>query len=187
MSPGERKASHLVERVKYRVVGTWSDDSKISEPNPPKSVENKPKGIDAGLLAFSNLTNDINEADDSFRHTTRELQADEVKCGEPWFGEAFVCKANDTSVVIETIATRPSQEIYHYWLEKISGDFIEYKRVSAFNCKDDCGKADEVVKAFEKAYNEDGSIFLKLRAAYCKEEPSGTYPDINGQLKHCMN
>jgi hypothetical protein len=185
MSPGQRKANHETERVKYRVVGTWSDESKNGEPSPPETAGSKPKGLDAGLLAWTTLTNDTNAAGDSFELSARTLQADEARCGEPWFGEALVCKVGDTSAVVGIVATRPLQEIHGYWLEKISDDFQEFKRVSALGCKDECADVAEFVNDTEKAYNEDGSVWLKLKSVYCKESPLGTYPDLNGSLKQC--
>jgi hypothetical protein len=187
MSPGQRKANHAPEKVKYHVVGTWTDDIRAAVSKPPPATESKPKGLDAGLLAFSSLSDDIHAADASFGASLRALHADEVKCGEPEFGEAFVCKANDTSVIVAIIATRPLSDIYHYWLEKISDDFLEFRRVSLLGCKDDCNKVAEFVKGGEQACQEDGSVCLKLKTAYCKEVPSGTYPDINGQSRRCGN
>ena len=34
MSPGQRKANHELERIKYRVVGKWNDEAKVAVPNP---------------------------------------------------------------------------------------------------------------------------------------------------------
>ena len=185
MSPGQRKANHVLERVKYRVVGTWNEESKSIEPNPTKTAESNSKGIDASLLAWSTLTNDTFTAGASFDSPHRTLQADEVKCGELTFGEAIVCKANDKSVVVGIVATRPPQEVHHYWLGKISDDFIELKRISTLDCKDNCADVNEFLRNSEQAYYKDGSVWMKLKTAYCNESPSGTYPDFNGHTKHC--
>jgi hypothetical protein len=185
MSPGERKANHEVQRIKYRVVGTWNEESKNVEPIPSEAAQSESKGLDPGLLAWSTLTNDTSAAGASFDLSMRVLKADEVRCGEPWFGEALICKVGDRPTIVGIIATRPSQEIYHYWLEKISDDFIEFKRISALDCKDKCADVAEFVRDSEQAYHKDGSVWLKLKAAYCKEVLSGTYPDLNGNSKRC--
>jgi hypothetical protein len=72
-------------------------------------------------------------------------------------------------------------------LEEISRNFLEFKRLSLLNCKNACDKVAEFVKAGETAAHEEGSVWLKLRTTYCKEAPSGTYPDIDGHLKNCGN
>jgi len=185
MSPGQRKANHVVARIKYRVVGTWKNDSEGVPPKHSPATESRPKGLDPGILAFSTFNDDLHQADTSFGLSVRALQSDEVKCGEPFFGEAFVCKATDTSMIVGMVATRPLSEIQRYWLEKISGDFLEFKRASLLDCKDACDKVAAFINDGERASREDGSVWLKLRTAYCKEAPSGTYMDISGESKSC--
>jgi hypothetical protein len=186
MSPGERKANHEAQRVKYRVVGTWGENKNAGS-DPSKSLVSKPKGLDPGLLAWSTLTTDTSAAGSSFDLRARTLQADEVRCGEPWFGEALVCKAGDTSVVVGFVATQPLREIYQFWLGKISDDFVEFKRISALDCQDKCDDVADFIKDSEKAYYEDGSVWMKLRTAYCKGYPSGGYPDLSGLPRSCGN
>lgn len=185
MSPGQRKANHVVERIKYRVVGTWKDESRTAKPLDPEEPKIPPKGLDASLLTWSNLADDTFVAGTSFDTPRRAIQDSEVRCGEVSFGVALICKANDTSVIAGFAATRPPQEVYHYWLERISDDFIELKRVSALNCKESCADVAQFITDSEKAYHKNGSVWMKLEAAYCKEVPSGTYPDIDGQKKYC--
>ena len=187
MSPGQRKASHTLEKIKYRVVGTWKDEPIAVGSNEPTGTRNQSKGLDAGLMMFANLTNDTSAAASSFDISRRPIQNDEVRCGEPFFGEAFVCKATDTSTIIGTVATRTPHEIYRYWLEKISDDYLELKRVSTIDCKEKCADATEFVTALEKANQDRDSVWMKLKVAYCKDTPTETYMDIDGQRKRCDN
>jgi hypothetical protein len=184
MSPGQRKANHVLVRVKYRVVGDWNKE-EIRQIQADSPSQAKPSRADPALIAWSNLANDTTAASGVFSYKRRDLQPSEVKCGEPFFGLALVCNASDLTVVVDTVATRPANEIYRYWLEKISDDFVESRRTAAIGCKDSCGEVNEFLKNEEIAYRKSDSVWSRLRTAYCNDVGVGNFPDLDGRSSAC--
>jgi hypothetical protein len=97
----------------------------------------------------------------------------------------LVCNASDLTVVVDTVATRPANEIYRYWLEKISDDFVESRRTAAIGCKDSCGEVNEFLKNEEIAYRKSDSVWSRLRTAYCNDVGVGNFPDLDGRSSAC--
>ena len=136
------------------------------------------------MLAFSTLNNDIGMAASFVAEPLRSLHADEVQCGEMWFGRAFVCKAGNTKTVVATVVTERMSVVYRYWLGRIGEDFIKFKQISIQYGREWA----EFVKKMERAYHDpddEEGVWLRLRTGYCNEVPSGNYPDIDGQVKNC--
>jgi hypothetical protein len=171
-------------RIKYRVVGDWNKE-EIRQIQTEYPSQAKPSGADPALIAWSNLANDTSIAGEVFSYKRRELQPNEVKCGEPIFGLTLVCNASDLTVVVGTVATRPANEIYRYWLEKISDDFSESRRTAKIGCKDNCGEIADFIGDEEKAYRKSGSVWSRLVTAYCREVGTGSFPDLDGSPKGC--
>ncbi len=186
MSPGQREASHQVNRVKYRVVGSWKDDSAPSSVSANESV-----GIDPGLMAFVDLNNDVNAGSSSLHSSARQMgdiKPDETICTtEVVFGEVYVCKVNAPNTIVALVATRSLPQMHRHWLEAMSRDFLELKRLSLLNCRgaDNCKEQADFIKGLEQGYHSDGSVWTKLWTRYCIEVPSGTYPDLNGEMRNC--
>ena len=139
--------------------------------------------LDPALLTWSTVTNDINMTSSFFREPLRALHSDEVECGEMWFGRALACKANNTDVAVATVVTKPMSVVYRYWLEQISKDFGVLRQYGG-KSKGAAQFIEELEQAVGNPENED-SVWLKLRTAYCNEEPSGSYPDVYGTLRYC--
>lgn len=142
-------------------------------------------GVDPPLAAWAILGQDTFYASGSLEAERRELQADEVVCGEVSFGKALACKTVNPKVVVGVVTTRSSQDIHKYWLEAISTDFHWLVKTALVDCREKCDESAQFVRADEHSYYSDGSVWRRLIAAYCEESPSSTYSDLDGQTKYC--
>ncbi len=148
-----------------------------------KAASVPPGALDAGLLAFCTLNNDIGMAHSFFSEQIRTLHSDEVECGEMWFGRALACRSDDETVFVATVVTQPISVVYRHWLEQISRDYIKLREIS----QDD--KVDpEFVRSMEQAFHDtsdESAVWVRLKTGYCNEVPSGAYPDIDGKMQNC--
>jgi hypothetical protein len=141
-------------------------------------------GISAGLAAYGVLVEDIQMAESFFNEPMRTLQGNEILCREMWFGRAWACTAAHPKVAIATVVTQPMSDVYVYWFEKIGNDYGEFKRVCAQGSESDR----EFSKQVQQAINESSghvSVWLKLKARFCGDNPSATYLDLDGKRKGC--
>lgn len=142
---------------------------------------------DGHLLPFVTFNSDIHMANTFFDEPLRVLRRDEIKCAEPWFGRALACKSTTPTVVVAAVVTQPMSVIYRYWLDELSKDFMKYKHESLSNCRgtDNCKKVEEFVQQGESASQDDDSLWMRLKTAYCNEVPEGRYPVLNGTVQNC--